>query len=171
VQEKETVIYHSETQKIRPLVARYVLGDVLDIGCGTHKISIDAIGVDIRKTSAVERVVNSFDCLREVKGIGDIKWDTVFSSHCLEHLKDDWQAIEDWCNLLKKNGHLILYLPDDAHYDNDKNPEHLHRYKYEEFLKEFKARCPFMEVVCSGPHVGYDLYSFYLVAKNTCAID
>jgi len=168
-----TVEYFSETQKVRPHVFPFLRGNILDIGCGTEKICAGAIGVDVRKTEAVDHVIGGFDKLsEELKKIGlTEKWDTIFSSHCLEHLRDDWAAIEDWCNLLAKKGNLILYLPDDDHYDNDSNTEHLHRYKYAEFMKEFGARCSFMEIAHSGPHVGHDLYSFYLVATNTCKWD
>jgi SAM-dependent methyltransferase len=37
--------------------------------------------------------------------------DTVYSSHCLEHIPDDVHAIQDWFRVLKTNGHIIVVVP------------------------------------------------------------
>ncbi len=163
------VEYFSETAKIRPLVEQYVSGAILDIGCGTEKIDPKAIGIDVRKTPAVDVVVPGFDKLSAelAKQNQLTSYQTIFSSHCLEHLQDDMGALADWFSMLTFGGHLILYLPDDDHYDNDANPEHLHRYTYEAFRQTVEDRfSPGLRIVDGGPHVGDDLYSFWLVAKR-----
>lgn len=38
--------------------------------------------------------------------------DYVFSSHCLEHIKNWVQTLDYWYNSLKEGGILFLYLPD-----------------------------------------------------------
>lgn len=40
-----------------------------------------------------------------------IKWDYIFSSHCLEHLGNYVEALELWRDALRTNGQLFLYLP------------------------------------------------------------
>jgi len=148
------------------------MGDILDIGCGGEKICASASGVDVRKTEAVDFVVPGFEDLsKELVKVGaPDKWDTIFSSHCLEHLPDDLAALRDWANMLKSGGHLILYLPCDRKYDNDANPEHLHRYTHESFLSRCIQLITFrqeMELVESANDYGHDRYSFYYVWKKS----
>lgn len=44
------------------------------------------------------------------------KVDYIFSSHCLEHIRDWVEALEYWHDCLKEGGVLFLYLP---HYDQE----------------------------------------------------
>lgn len=156
-------MYVSETQKIRPIVEKYCTGSVVDIGCGDDIIVPTAIGVDVRKTKTATIITDKFKTLSEVL---NRKFDTVFSSHCLEHIDNDVVAVLDWINLLNDGGHLILYLPDDDHYDNSKNPDHLHWYKYKSFVAWFLHYFPKMKILDHGLDVGEDRYSFWLVAKK-----
>jgi len=43
--------------------------------------------------------------------------DTVFSSHCLEHIPDEQGAIRDWFRVLKLNGFLVCMVPSQALYE------------------------------------------------------
>lgn len=55
--------------------------------------------------------------------------DYIFSSHCLEHIKESWwKVLEYWTRQLKHNGVLFLYLP---HYSQEywrpwNNHKHFH---------------------------------------------
>lgn len=41
------------------------------------------------------------------------KVDYIFSSHCLEHINDDWYSVlQHWVNNINPGGVLFLYLPD-----------------------------------------------------------
>ena len=42
--------------------------------------------------------------------------DFVFSSHLLEHIEDAGAALKEWWRVIKHNGYLVLYLPDDELY-------------------------------------------------------
>jgi predicted SAM-dependent methyltransferase len=42
--------------------------------------------------------------------------DYIFSSHCLEHLRDWVEALDYWTDCLKNDGLLFLYLP---HYNQE----------------------------------------------------
>jgi predicted SAM-dependent methyltransferase len=159
--------YYSETQKIFPKIQRYLNGCVVDVGCNRHKILEDAIGIDCIPYPGVSYVTHRLDDLssifKEVELFGQV--DVLYSSHCLEHFKDDKAALIDWIKILKPMGLLILYLPDDRHYDNDSNPEHLQRYTYEGFLDIIHSLGT-LQVLESGMDVGYDKYSFYVVAQK-----
>lgn len=158
--------YISETQKIRPIIQKYLNGFIIDIGCGQDKVTPDAFGIDARKFPHTNYVTfdlyNLHKQLRRFVG----KVDVVYSSHVLEHIPDDIRAIREWSVLLKKGGYLILYLPDDRWYDNEANPEHLRSFTYPQFKRFIQRSFPYLEVVESGEHHGYDKYSFYIVAKK-----
>lgn len=159
--------YFSETQKIKPKIDKYLNGNIIDIGCGKHKITPEATGVDqVDHYGVVNYVTNHLDQLASVRPEWVGNFDVVYSSHCLEHVKDDLVSLKEWVSLLKPGGYLILYLPDDDHYDNDSNPEHLQRYTYLQFMKDKFLQLENVIEVESGPHIGYDCYSFYVVGKK-----
>ena len=50
-------------------------------------------------------------------GINDESFDFVHSTHCLEHLNNPELALENWIRICKKNGHLIITIPDEDLYE------------------------------------------------------
>lgn len=173
--------YHSEAAKFRELPQmKYVTGSVVDIGCGTDKITNDAIGVDGRPLPGVNVVTNHAGDYGAMHVFSeDAVFDTVFSSHFLEHIADQYQAIEFWISLLREGGHLVLYLPDGRHYNNKENPEHMIDMKYDDFMfwfrrsfcgegKDFRGEHlpKLFELIEHGMDIGPDRYSFYIVARK-----
>jgi SAM-dependent methyltransferase len=176
--------YHSEAAKFRELPQmKYVTGKILDIGCGPDRITEDAIGVDGRDLPGVGAITD--DPYRLVGLVGKTEllcvndYNTVFSSHFVEHLCDPWGALLEWIRLLKEGGHLVLYLPDGRYYNNKENEEHMQDMKYDDFLfwfrrsfcgegKDFRGdHLPKMfELVDHGLDIGDDRYSFYVVARK-----
>lgn len=168
----------SETDKVREIesVMKYITDDTLDIGCGGSKITPGAYGVDGRQMDGVNFVVET---LYGLPNKIHRKFSVVYSSHCLEHLQDDYLALIEWASMIKDGGHLILYLPDGRCYDHNENLEHCRNYTYDSFMFFFK-RCfcgegkdykgqnfqPVFELIESGGDFGDDKYSFYLVAKK-----
>ena len=43
--------------------------------------------------------------------------DTVFSSHCLEHIERERDAIRDWFRVIKVGGFLVCFVPHQALYE------------------------------------------------------
>lgn len=168
--------FYSETEKIYEKVKPYLGGTILDMGCGTHKITPDAIGIDGRQTEDAGIVTDRLsDFPESMHGMADV----VFSSHCLEHMLDDYGTLLEWAKLLKPKGYLILYLPDGRRYNNYMNPEHMRDYTYPQFMLFFeRAFCGqgknfrgetlplHFSVIESGQDFGDDRYSFYLVAQK-----
>lgn len=166
--------YMSEVAKVRdlPEVMKYITGRIADVGCGPDKITPDAIGFDGRPLDGVD--VNREGCLL------DNRWfDTIFSSHFLEHTPSMFEYIMDWYEHLESGGHIVLYLPDGRFYDNAANPEHLHNINSDDFMFWFRRtfcgegktfRGDYMpklfEVVLHDQDIGRDRYSFYVVAKK-----
>lgn len=52
-----------------------------------------------------------------MQGAGDASFDFVFSSHCLEHLRDPAEGLRNWFRVLKPGGHLVLTVPDEDLYE------------------------------------------------------
>lgn len=169
--------YSSESAKVRdmPNVMKYVVGKVADMGCGPDKITPDAVGFDGRNLDGVDIVDD--DLINIPKN--DLTYDTVFSSHFLEHLPDQYGAVSSWHQRLKRGGHLVLYLPDGRHYDNKENLEHMVDMRYDDFMfwfkrsfcgegKDFRGNYlnKMFELVDSGMDVGEDRYSFYVIARK-----
>lgn len=57
--------------------------------------------------------------------------DYIFSSHCLEHIKENWANVLDyWLSKLKKDGVLFLYLPHNSqtYWHPTSNRKHIHSF-------------------------------------------
>lgn len=46
-----------------------------------------------------------------MSGVEDNHYDTVYSSHLLEHLPDPYEALRNWWRILKPSGYLIVFVP------------------------------------------------------------
>lgn len=170
--------YHSEADKVRDLpdVMKYITGSIIDIGAGHDKITTGAIGVDGRHMEGINLVTDDPYSLEDAISM---RFDTVFSSHFLEHLSDQYRAIKSWSLLLVPGGHLVLYLPDGDHYNNKENLEHVVDMKYDPFIfwikrafcgegKDFRGdHLPkIFDLVDSGMDLRENCYSFYCVLKK-----
>lgn len=107
---------------------KYLQGRGIDIGCGTDKILPDADGLDTN--TKIPGVFYGDAAL--LKDIPDKTYDYVYSSHCLEDVKDVKVALRNWYRVLKTGGYLILLLPHRDYYErkqrlpSDGNPGHKH---------------------------------------------
>jgi hypothetical protein len=173
--------HHSEADKVRdlPQVMQFIQGRILDIACGDDKITPDAFGVDGRDLPGVNLVTDDLITLWAHDRAGTEEWDTVFSSHYLEHSEQPFYLLECWRHCLKTGGYLVLYLPEKSHYNSHDNPEHLYNWSYEDFLFAFKRilcgegknykgdHLPkLFEFVDSGLDIRKDAYSFYVIARK-----
>lgn len=50
-------------------------------------------------------------------GVADSAYDFVHSSHCLAHVDDPLQALQNWIRVCKPGGHLIITAPDEDLYE------------------------------------------------------
>lgn len=62
-------------------------------------------------------------------GVAQNTYDFLHSSHCLEHMNDPKQALENWIRIVKPGGHLIVTIPDEDIYEygvfpSKFNPDH-----------------------------------------------
>lgn len=84
----------------------YLKGVGIDIGCGPDILKIKqgtVHGWDLADGDAML-----------MEGVPDETYDFVYSSHCLEHLRDVRLALKNWVRILKTGGFLYFVVPDYA---------------------------------------------------------
>mgnify|MGYP000403137416 FL=1 len=86
---------------------RYLQGRVIDIGCGQDLVSPAAEPFDLVHGDAQQITKYRPVCA----------YDTVHSSHCLEHMADPLSALGQWWALVKPGGYLIVVVPDEDLYE------------------------------------------------------
>lgn len=97
----------SKTKRIRTDFERSLLqGEGIDIGCGGDPISEGAVPFDVQHGDA-----------NRITEYVDRRFDYVYSSHCLEHMLDPRQAIQEWWALVKPGGVLFVVVPDEDLYE------------------------------------------------------
>lgn len=89
-----------------PREREWLKGDGLDIGCGPDPIVPGVRAFDVGDGDANE-------ILHHVSG----SFDFVFSSHCLEHMRDPADALRQWWQLVRPGGLLIVIVPDEDLYE------------------------------------------------------
>jgi ubiquinone/menaquinone biosynthesis C-methylase UbiE len=103
----------SKTCSIYPeLFQKFVNGRVIDIGAGRDPITKGALIFD--KLQGDAQKIDKF--------FPEESFDTVFSSHCLEHMRDPRAAITSWYKLVKPGGILMVIVPDEDLYEQGHFP-------------------------------------------------
>lgn len=166
--------YHSETAKVkdRPEWMKYIQGRVADVGAGNDKIVPDAYCLDGRDVNGNTVRHNLF--MNDEDGF----FDTVFSSHFLEHTPRPYEYLINWWAHLKKDGVLFLYMPQKDAYDSKQNPEHCLDWSYDDFMfffrrnfcgegKDYRGNnhIQMFELIESGLDIAQDRYSFFVIAR------
>lgn len=115
-----------ETSKVRTRreaegwFSRYIQGKGIDIGCGNDPLTPDC--------QAWDRTLGSGDA-QKMAGVADETYDWVYSSHCLEHMVDPREALQNWWRILKPGGYLLVAVPsallyEQGHWPSAFNADH-----------------------------------------------
>lgn len=96
----------------RSLLTPYLHGRILDIGAGQDPVTKNAVVFD--KTEGDAQHADQY--------FSKDSFDSVFSSHCLEHMVDPSSAIKSWFSLVKPGGYLIILVPDEDLYEQGHFP-------------------------------------------------
>jgi SAM-dependent methyltransferase len=100
----------NETTKTRKLwgqLERSILsGKGIDIGCGPDPVTPDVHKFDQQNGDA-----------NQITKYVHEEFDFVFSSHCLEHMRNPREAILEWWKLVRPGGHLFFIVPDEDLYE------------------------------------------------------
>jgi len=102
----KTLSHYSE------ILNKYLTGRILDIGAGQDPITNTCEIFDLAQGNA--QFISDF--------FPPSSFDTVFSSHCLEHMIDPLTAVKSWFSLVKPGGHLIIIVPDEDLYEQGHFP-------------------------------------------------
>lgn len=89
-----------------PLELSILQGSGIDIGCGPDPITADCDRFDLQDGDA-----------NEISRFVSKRFDFVYSSHCLEHMRDPEAALRQWWTLVKPGGHLFFLVPDEDLYE------------------------------------------------------
>jgi SAM-dependent methyltransferase len=95
-------------------------GRGIDIGCGDDPVCADVERFDVENGDAndITRFVTDLE-----------SYDYVFSSHCLEHMKNPPITLAKWWSLVKPGGTMVVIVPDENLYEQGYwpslfNPDH-----------------------------------------------
>lgn len=112
-------------------IHKYCIGNGLDIGCANRKKYPFAIGIDITREGGKipELVWRAEDELPFRSGTLDY----ILACHLIEHIKEPDVAITRWLKKLKKDGVLILVVPDKRFIPNigTKNSDPTHKWDWD----------------------------------------
>jgi ubiquinone/menaquinone biosynthesis C-methylase UbiE len=160
----------SETQSARPYLERFCQGDVLDIGHGGDPIVDSAIIVDRHHFPEFGDDQIVCDALTALPFENEM-FQTVYSSHLLEDAVNTEAVLKEWIRVLKPDGNLILFLPNQMAYEehckaNNTQPNQDHKHKH--FCFEYVVAClpACMNVIHFENPVTYNPYSFAIVARK-----
>jgi SAM-dependent methyltransferase len=87
--------------------SKYLSGNVIDIGAGNDLVTPNAERFDMEDGDA-----NHISQYRKVES-----YDSVHSSHCLEHMVNPANALNEWWSLVKPGGYMIIVVPDEDLYE------------------------------------------------------
>ena len=167
-----------EAAKVRYDLVPYLGRTCLDIGCGPKKVFPFFLGLDSGKDTQLFGIAMKPDIVGDCRRLplfADGAFDTVFSSHTLEHIVEYRETLAEWWRLVAPGGHLILYLPHRDLYprigDPNGNPDHKHDFAPEDIeramLELAVAGAPGWDLVVNETRDRLCEYSFLQIYRKT----
>ena len=108
-------------------MTKYFVGEGLDIGGFPDPLSL------YTELFPLCRSVQIWDWedgdAQLLAGVPEDCFDFIISSHCLEHLNDPEEGLENWIRVTKPGGHIVITVPDEDLYEqgtwpSNKNLDH-----------------------------------------------
>lgn len=94
---------------------RYFKGFGLDVGGGNDSLALYLEFFPLVKNLIVYEQEQGDG--QYLANVADNSFDFLFSSHCLEHLRDPEVALNNWLRVVKPGGHLVFQVPDEDMYE------------------------------------------------------
>jgi ADP-heptose:LPS heptosyltransferase/predicted SAM-dependent methyltransferase len=160
-----------EAAQVRHLVVPYTRGRVLDIGSGANRLFPHFVTWDNGTDYGNRRVADIPFDRASITMFADKSWDSVFSSHFLEHCPDAKQTLKEWWRILKVGGYLVLYLPHKDLYPNVgtefANPDHKHDFLPADIIAIMRDAAPAGWTLVENETRDQDNeYSFFMVFQK-----
>ena len=89
--------------------AKYLHGHGIDVGCGNDLLRVPDGSVRAWDLDAGDAQL--------MAGVPADTFDFVYSSHCLEHLRDVPEALRNWARIVRPGGWLYVVVPDYVLYE------------------------------------------------------
>jgi SAM-dependent methyltransferase len=106
-------------------VRKYFKGDGVDIGGAPDPLVL------YREFFPLMTSVRTWDLddgdAQFMAGVADNTFDFVFSSHCIEHLHDPLEGLQNWVRVTKPGGYVIFALPEEDLYEQGTFPSTFNR--------------------------------------------
>ena len=163
--------YTSETSKCRERLVKFCVGNGVDIGPGGDPICQNAVRIDLVNPYAncgINPVQLGGSC-ENLFWFQDGVLDYVYSSHVLEDFTNTDEILLEWLRVLKPQGRIILYCPDEQKFrkhcrdtGQHYNPNHkIDHFSFDYVLAKLKQIDPTGTLLHSKPEA--ELYSWDLV--------
>lgn len=165
-----------ESLKIRWEIAEYTRGRVIDIGPGPWKTYPHFISVDQYRPIAGMQwrpdIVSEYDDLSVIATQGV---DAVFSSYCLNRVKNIEATLIEWWRVVKNFGYLILYLPHKNLYpaagSEDAPEDHINDFLPKDIISVMKNNFSDWDLIRSDTYSKQDHTGFFLVFRKNCYLE
>lgn len=163
---------NDEAGKIRWETVPYFHGRILDLGCGPYKCWFHWIGVDNGHHWGTRGVDVPVETAEKLDLFTSQSCDGCFSSHLLEHIpyENVPACLNEWFRVIKKGGHLMLYLPSDQEYPKCgteyANPDHKFDVSYDNIVAALEKVDYSWDMVVYEHRIENDEYSHWIVLKK-----
>ncbi len=94
---------------------RYFVGHGIDVGGGHDSLALYAELFPLMHYCIIYDAPHGD--AQKLDNVDDNAFDFLFSSHCLEHVRDPVEALTNWIRVIKRGGHLVISVPDEDLYE------------------------------------------------------
>lgn len=163
---------HREIAKIAHLTVPYTRGMGVDVGSGDFRAFQNWITLDNGMDFGGKRVADIHAAGDGILPFSDSSLDFVVSSHYLEHVVDFRLTLAEWWRVIRKGGHLVLYLPHADLYPRmgqpGSNPDHKHDFLPEDIIDAMSSASMLggWDLIENETREGGDEYSFFQVYRK-----
>ncbi|HNP06111.1 MAG TPA: class I SAM-dependent methyltransferase [Cyclobacteriaceae bacterium] len=138
---------HQRLLKAYVAVEDYIMGDVLEVGCGEGR-GVERVMKKAKSYTAIDKIEEIIDKLKikypegrflngnipPFEGLESNSYDTVISFQVIEHIQDDEFFLKEINRVLKPGGKAYLTTPNRI-MSLTRNPWHIREYTAEELLQ------------------------------------
>lgn len=96
-------------------IRTYFVGNGIDIGGAPDPLSLYLEFFPLMKSLKIWDLPDGD--AQFMTGVPENSFDFVHSSHCLEHLNDPAEGLQNWFRILKPGGHLVITVPEEDLYE------------------------------------------------------